>query len=101
MSDRFTRNILNVRDITKQPKSTNDPGDILITTDGKIYIRNEKDYVEVSNITIDTKPFIKSVNGNKPDNDGNVVISIDTSQFVKSVNGIKPDKDGNIVIPNS
>ena len=60
MSDLFTRNIQNVRNIKKQPFKTNDVNDILEAKDGQHYIRRRKDYHGLTD-------NVKSINGIKPD----------------------------------
>lgn len=60
MSDLFTRNIQNVRNIKKQPFKTNDVNDLLEDKAGKHYIRRRKDYHCLTD-------NIKSINGMKPD----------------------------------
>lgn len=42
--------------------------------------------------------FVRSVNGVKPDEDGNVTIDAGGEGTVKSVNGVLPDEDGNVQI---
>lgn len=59
MSDLFTRNIQNIRNINKQPFKTNDVNDLLEDKAGKHYIRRRKDYHCLTD-------NIKTINGLAP-----------------------------------
>ncbi|AEW47022.1 hypothetical protein BCP78_0015 [Bacillus phage BCP78] len=54
---------------------------------------------ELETVRLDVNTRAKSVNGNKPDANGNITISIpSTSGMVKSVNSTLPDANGNVTI---
>lgn len=92
MGSRFTRNIHNIRKIDNQEFRTNVQNDLLSDTTGEVYVRTKEkekpQYYQLTNA-------VKSVNGvATTDRAGAVTIDVG----VKTINGEKPDEKGNINI---
>lgn len=92
MGSRFTRNIHNIRKIDNQEFRTNVQNDLLSDTAGEVYVRTKEkekpQYYQLTNA-------VKSVNGvATTDRTGAVTIDVG----VKTINGEKPDEKGNINI---
>lgn len=92
MGSRFTRNIHNIRKIDNQEFRTNVQNDLLSDTAGEVYVRTKEkekpQYYQLTNA-------VKSVNGvATTDRAGAVTIDVG----VKTINGEKPDEKGNINI---
>lgn len=68
MAKRFTRNIRSIKDIEKQPKYTNQQNDLL-SDDKHVYVRNKDQYEQITG-------GVKEVNGETPDENGNVDLQI-------------------------
>jgi hypothetical protein len=89
MSNFFTRNSRNIKDIENFPLAFNDQNDFLSDENGKVYVRSGERYICITD-------NIKKVNGLLPDENGELILPL---PFVKSVNTILPKVNGDVTLP--